>query len=184
TALGHAAPTETVVDAKIGYSTRIYQRAADRPWKALYAMGRAPAQPRSGVIYPIEGGRWIVTLAGYGPENHPPTDDAGFTAFARALAQDTPLILLDEPTAFLDLPNRAAIVRMLRQVAHEEGKCVLFSTHDLQLAIDLSDRLLLISDGALWTGTHAEALNTGTLERTFAGSGIRFDSGGTHRFER
>ncbi len=86
TALGHAAPTETVVDAKIGYSTRIYQRAADRPWKALYAMGRAPAQPRSGVIYPIEGGRWIVTLAGYGPENHPPTDDAGFTAFARALA--------------------------------------------------------------------------------------------------
>lgn len=102
---------------------------------------------------------------------------------ARAIAQDTPLILLDEPTAFLDLPNRAAIVRMLRQVAHVEGKSVLFSTHDLQLALDLSDRLLLISDGALWTGTPAEALNTGTLERTFAGSGIRFDSGGTHRFE-
>jgi len=103
---------------------------------------------------------------------------------ARALAQDTPVLLLDEPTAFLDLPNRAAIVRMLRRIAQEERKAVLFSTHDLQLALDLSDRLLLLRDGPLWNGTPAEAVASGTLEHAFSGTGIHFDAGGGHRFER
>ena len=84
-ALGQPAPAETVVDGKLGYATRIYSRAPGAPWKALYVMGRAPDQPRSGVIYPIEGDRWIVTLVGYGGQ-HPPTDEAGFLAHARALA--------------------------------------------------------------------------------------------------
>ena len=105
---------------------------------------------------------------------------------ARALAQSTPVLLLDEPTAFLDLPNRVSTVRMLRRIAAEEGKSVLFSTHDLQLALDLSDRLLMLRrDGPIWQGTPAEALATGELVRAFAGSGIRFDQvSGTHRFAR
>ena len=49
---------------------------------------------------------------------------------ARALAQDTPIILLDEPTAFLDLPNKYEIGLLLRRLAHDEGKCIVFSTHD------------------------------------------------------
>ncbi|HEY0978844.1 MAG TPA: ABC transporter ATP-binding protein [Flavobacteriales bacterium] len=103
---------------------------------------------------------------------------------ARALAQATPVLLLDEPTAFLDLPNRVDIVRTLRRVAHAEGKAVLFSTHDLQLAIDLCDRLLLMrKDAPLWQGTPQEAIASGVLEQAFAGTGIRFDAQqGTHRF--
>lgn len=104
---------------------------------------------------------------------------------ARALAQDTPVLLLDEPTAFLDPINRAAIVRMLRRIAHEEHKAVLFSTHDLQLAVDLCDRLLLMRlDAPIWIGTPAEALASGTLAHTFSGVGIRFGADGTHRYER
>lgn len=103
---------------------------------------------------------------------------------ARALAQATPVLLLDEPTAFLDLPNRAAVVRVLRAAAHGDGKAVLFSTHDLQLAMDLCDRLILLrSSAAPWQGTPAEALSSGELERAFQGAGVRFLPGqGTHRF--
>lgn len=103
---------------------------------------------------------------------------------ARALAQGTPVILLDEPTAFLDLPNRAAIVRVLKVIAQQESKCIIFSSHDLQLALDLCDRVLLMRrNGPLWQGTPAEALASGELELAFAGSGIRFDAHtGTHRF--
>lgn len=64
---------------------------------------------------------------------------------AKALAQQTPLILLDEPTAHLDLPNRILVLRLLRRLAHEEGKTVLISTHELDLALQLSDRILLMS---------------------------------------
>ncbi|HQV38224.1 MAG: ABC transporter ATP-binding protein [Flavobacteriales bacterium] len=103
---------------------------------------------------------------------------------ARAMAQATPVLLLDEPTAFLDLPNRAEIVRMLRSIAHGEGKAVLFSTHDIQLALDLCDRVILMRSGeGLWQGTPRESLVSGELERAFSSSGVRFDPGnGTHRF--
>ena len=64
---------------------------------------------------------------------------------AKALAQQTPIILLDEPTAHPDLPHRILILRLLRQLAHEQGKTVLISTHELDLALALSDRILLMS---------------------------------------
>lgn len=103
---------------------------------------------------------------------------------ARALVQDTPAMLLDEPTAYLDLPNRAGIVRMLRSIAHADGRLVLFSTHDVQLAVDLADRILLLRPGRVpWSGTPEEAMAGGHLVEAFAGSGIRFDpTSGTHRF--
>ena len=64
---------------------------------------------------------------------------------AKAIAQQTPIILLDEPTAHLDLPHRILILRLLRQLAHEQGKTVLISTHELDLALALSDRILLMT---------------------------------------
>lgn len=64
---------------------------------------------------------------------------------AKAIAQQTPIILLDEPTAHLDLPNRIRILQLLRRLAHEQAKTILISTHELDLAIQLSDRILLMS---------------------------------------
>lgn len=63
---------------------------------------------------------------------------------AKALAQQTPIILLDEPTAHLDLPHRILILRLLRNLAHEQNKTILISTHELDLALALSDRILLM----------------------------------------
>ena len=95
---------------------------------------------------------------------------------ARALAQDTPCILLDEPMAFLDLVNRVRMLRLLRDLAQRKNKSVLLSTHDLQTALDLCDRILLIDRGVLWSGTALEARSGGILQQVFADEGLRFDA--------
>ena len=68
---------------------------------------------------------------------------------ARALAQQTPVILLDEPTAFLDLPTRHEVCALLRRLAHEEGKTIIFSTHDLDIAMAQCDMAVIIDSPAL-----------------------------------
>lgn len=75
---------------------------------------------------------------------------------ARALAQDTPMILLDEPTSFLDIPNRYGLVRLLAWLAHERGKCVIYSTHELDIALELSDSIMLIDPPCLLCGAPAD----------------------------
>jgi iron complex transport system ATP-binding protein len=84
---------------------------------------------------------------------------------AKALTQETPIILLDEPTAHLDLPNRIRILQMLRRVAREQGKTILISTHELDLAIQLSDRIMLMTPQKgiqLDTATHLRATSAFT----------------------
>ena len=68
---------------------------------------------------------------------------------AKALAQQTPVILLDEPTAFLDFPSKAETFQSLRRMAHERDKLILLSTHDLELAVRFADCLLEVKDNAL-----------------------------------
>lgn len=95
---------------------------------------------------------------------------------ARALTQGTPAMLLDEPTAHLDLVNRVAILQMLRTVAVTKGKSVLLSLHDLSAALDLCDRILLLHDGALWSGSPLEAIESGRIAEAFEREGLRFDA--------
>jgi len=68
---------------------------------------------------------------------------------ARAIAQQTPIILLDEPTAFLDIPTRFEVCRLLADLAHKEGKCILFSTHDVDSALPVCDSFAIIENGGL-----------------------------------
>lgn len=68
---------------------------------------------------------------------------------ARALAQQTPIILLDEPTSFLDFPARYELIALLRGLAHEKGKCILFSTHELDIALKMSDFVALLNNKTL-----------------------------------
>jgi len=65
-------------------------------------------------------------------------------AIARAIAQDTPIILLDEPTAFLDYGNRKRLINELKKIALEKNKCILFSTHDIDLCIEEMIPVVLI----------------------------------------
>lgn len=94
----------------------------------------------------------------------------------RALAQDTSAILLDEPTAHLDLPNRVEIIRLLRELAHETQKGILLSTHELDLALKAADSLWLISrEGRVITGTPEDLVLDGTFESVFEQNSFDFD---------
>ena len=94
---------------------------------------------------------------------------------AKALAQETPVILLDEPTAFLDFTSRVQLMQTLRKLAHERQKAILLSTHDIELALQLSDRLWLIDKGRLHAGSVEELSNNGALSSFIDSSGIRYD---------
>ena len=95
---------------------------------------------------------------------------------ARALAQDTSVILLDEPTAHLDLPNRVDIIRLLRRLSHETGKGILLSTHELDLALKASDRIwLLDNEQELVAGVPEDLVLDGTFERVFQKDSFDFD---------
>ena len=86
---------------------------------------------------------------------------------AKALAQQTPVILLDEPTAHLDLPNRILVLQLLRRLAHEQGKTILISTHELELALRLSDRILLMSDKGVELDTAARLKQADAFTKAF-----------------
>ena len=86
---------------------------------------------------------------------------------ARALAQDTPVILLDEPTSFLDVPNRYGICSLLRDLAHDEGKCILFSTHEIEIALSLCDSVVLVEPPQLLQMPAGEMRRSGVIERVF-----------------
>lgn len=85
-ALGYDRPKETVVDPFLGYASRLYKPPASfqADWTALLIMGKPPDKTRGGVLLPVEGGRWLVTLAGIG-KDYPPIDEVGFLEFARTL---------------------------------------------------------------------------------------------------
>ena len=95
---------------------------------------------------------------------------------ARALAQEPRVMLLDEPTAFLDLPRRVEVMDLLRRLAQENHQAILLSTHDLDLALRNADRLWLLSaDGALHDGAPEDLILNGAFERVFSAEGVTFD---------
>ncbi len=94
---------------------------------------------------------------------------------ARALAQQTPIILLDEPTAFLDMPNRYELCTLLRRLAHQEQKCILFSTHELDIALSLCDAIALIAPPEIHILPTEEMVHSGHIERLFTTGIVSFD---------
>ena len=96
---------------------------------------------------------------------------------ARALAQETPIIILDEPTAFLDVASRIETMQLLRQLAQSQQKAILLSTHDVGLSLPLTDRLWLVTaDSTVIEGTTKQLIADGTLNNLFPGRNVAFDS--------
>ncbi len=95
---------------------------------------------------------------------------------ARALAQQTPIILLDEPTAFLDLPNRYELCTLLAALAHTSNRCIIFSTHELDIALTLADSIALVDTPHLTHLPTEDMIASGNIERLFLGNNVHFDT--------
>jgi len=94
---------------------------------------------------------------------------------ARALAQDTPIIILDEPTAYLDVSNKYEIFHLLQILAKEKQKTVVLSTHDLNIALREVDKLWIITDTKSYQGAPEDAVLSGWLDQLFDNEHIGFD---------
>ena len=94
---------------------------------------------------------------------------------ARALAQDTPIILLDEPTTHLDLYHRAAILKLLKNLATETKKTILFSTHEVDLAIQLSDKMIVMTPHETYFDPIEDLIKAGRFDSLFPKETIHFD---------
>lgn len=98
------------------------------------------------------------------------------TMIAKALAQLTPVIFLDEPTAFLDYPSKVEIMKLLHKLSGNGGKTIFMSTHDLELALQIADCIWLIDkEKGLVTGTPEDLSLSGDLAMYFERPGIHFD---------
>ncbi len=95
---------------------------------------------------------------------------------ARALAQDTPLIILDEPTTHLDLLHKVAVFKLLKKLAHETQKCILFSTHDIDMAIQLSDEIILMTPERVVQDQPCNMITKGIFNTLFNDEHIVFDA--------
>ena len=138
----------------------------------LVAMGRAPYTNWVGHLQDVD--REIVSEAikAVGMEEFLGRDTSSLSdgelqrvMIARAIAQQTAIILLDEPTAFLDIPTRYEVCRLLADLAHNSGKCILFSTHDIDAALPVCDSFAIIEKGVLRQMPTAEA--AAEIERIF-----------------
>jgi len=94
---------------------------------------------------------------------------------ARALAQDTPIILLDEPTAHLDIVNKAEIFKLLKELVKTQQKTILISSHELQLAIQSSDDLWLLSEKKFISGSKENLIKNNELQSLFSSEIISFN---------
>lgn len=95
---------------------------------------------------------------------------------ARALAQDTPLIILDEPTTHLDLLHKVVLFKLLKKLTQETGKCILFSTHDIDMAIQLSDEMIIMTPKTIVQDQPCNLILKGSFNTLFQGEHIVFDS--------
>lgn len=150
---------------------------------ALVALGRHPYTDWSGRLSKADEAAVVWAIEAVGAESlaarlvsEMSDGERQRLMIGRALAQEPHVMILDEPTAFLDLPRRVEIMRLLRDIAHTSGRTILLSTHDLDLALRTADRLwLLSSEGALLAGAPEDLILNGAFETVFNREGLTFN---------
>jgi iron complex transport system ATP-binding protein len=150
---------------------------------ALVGLGRYPYTDWTGKLsdHDNEVIQWALNVVGAAEfaerDIHELSDgERQKVLIARALVQEPAVILLDEPTAYLDLPRRVEMMRTLRDLAHNTGRAVLLSTHDLDLALRSADVIwLLPKGGTLQVGAPEDLVLNGAFEAAFQGEGVEFD---------
>lgn len=158
----------------IAFVTTELTRIANLRCEDVVSIGRAPYTNWIGSLQERDKEIVVKSLASVGMSDYAnrtmdkmSDGECQRIMIARALAQDTPIILLDEPTSFLDMPNRYEVVALLRKLVHEEDKCALFSTHELEVAFGMCDGIALVDDGVLHHLPVNEMAASGHIQRLF-----------------
>ena len=152
--------------------------------RELIELGRTPYTPFSGTLSKADQlivEKALTDLSLQHMANRPlqtlSDGEAQRAMIAKALVQQTPIILLDEPTAYLDYPSKVEMFMLLRHLAHKEGKTILLSIHDLELALRLCDRIwMLSSDTGLQEGTPQSFAENKQLDKLFSSSNLQFST--------
>lgn len=149
-------------------------RIANMRCRDLVGLGRAPYTDWAGSLSIhdkeiVEQSLATVGMADYADRTLDTMSDGECQRImiARALAQDTPNILLDEPTSFLDIPNRYQLMTLLSDLAHNQGKTIILSTHELDIALTTADTIALIDTPRLRMLPTTEPSTRKVVEKAF-----------------
>ena len=149
---------------QVAFVTTERIRIANLSCRDVVALGRAPYTNWIGRMQPedetiVMQSLEKVGMASYAFRTMDKMSDGECqrVMIARALAQQTPIILLDEPTAFLDIPTRFEICRLLADLAHNQGKTIIFSTHDIDAALTVCDSVAIMDNASISVHSAADA---------------------------
>lgn len=148
----------------------------------LVALGRQPYTNWLGTLAPediekVNEALALTQLKHLADKKHYEISDGQLqrVLIARALAQDTPVIILDEPTTHLDLVHKVSLLRLLKELTAKTGKSILYSTHDLDLALQLSDELIVMTPEKTVQGEPKALIANNTFDTLFTDKNIVFD---------
>ena len=149
----------------------------------LIALGRQPytnwiGKLTSADIAKVNEALELTQISHLANEKHDEISDGQLqiVLIARALAQDTPLIILDEPTTHLDLLHKVTLLKLLKKLTQETGKCILFSTHDIDMAIQLSDEMIIMTPESVVQDQPCNLIMKGSFNTLFQDEHILFDA--------
>jgi iron complex transport system ATP-binding protein len=149
----------------------------------LIALGRQPYTNWMGTLTPIDitkvnEAMELTQISHLAAKKHYEISDGQLqkVLVARALAQDTPLIILDEPTTHLDLLHKAALFKLLKKLTQDTQKCILFSTHDIDMAIQLSDEMIIMTPETVIQDQPCNLIMKGSFNTLFKDEHIIFDA--------
>ncbi len=149
----------------------------------LIALGRQPYTNWMGTLTPtditkVNEAMELTQISHLAHKRHYEISDGQLqkVLVARALAQDTPLIILDEPTTHLDLLHKAALFKLLKKLTQDTQKCILFSTHDIDMAIQLSDEMIIMTPETVIQDQPCNLISKGSFNTLFKDEHIFFDA--------
>jgi iron complex transport system ATP-binding protein len=149
----------------------------------LVSLGRQPYTNWIGTLSPldiakVEEAMQLTQIEHLAKKKHYQISDGQLqkVLIARALAQDTPLIILDEPTTHLDLLHKVSLFKLLKKLTQETQKCILFSTHDIDLAIQLSDQMIIMTPDLVVQDQPCNLISKGSFATLFKDEHITFDA--------
>lgn len=149
----------------------------------LVALGRQPYTNWIGTLTPediikVNEALELTQISHLAQKRHFEISDGQLqkVLIARALAQDTPLIILDEPTTHLDLLHKVSLFKLLKKLTQETQKCILFSTHDIDLAIQLSDEMIIMTPDLVVQDEPCNLISKGSFATLFKDEHIVFDA--------